>query len=177
MSPGISSSRSSHWPLVAATMLNSASSGKKITSFSLILLKPLFGASWDDVFYCRMPESFWSLLPHEFVPVPSLTRERCRWPSTCVRAERAPGMWPPEHEQMVTAPEQGPGQVLCSWMHSPACCVQSTAGGREDILSHGVSLGFFLPDHLEWFLSSAGDKLILLRLCSEELAILHLKCF
>lgn len=145
MSPWISSSRSSHWPLVAGTRLNSASSGKKLISFSLILLKPLFGASWDEVFYCRTPESFWSLLPHEFFPVPSLTREGCRWPSTCVRAERAPGMWTPEHEQMVTAPEQGPGQVLRSWMRSPTCCIQSTAGRREDFLSYGSVSGFLPP--------------------------------
>lgn len=85
-------------------------------------------------------EPFWSPLSHAFVPVPSLTRERCRWPSICVRAEWAPSMWTPEQGR---APEEGSGQVLCSWMHRSACCIQLTGrqeGGRT--LCHvEVSLG------------------------------------
>lgn len=57
--------------LAAGTGLNSASVGKKITSFSLVPLKIFWGISWDEAFYYRNL----SLFP--FLSPPQMNLSQC----------------------------------------------------------------------------------------------------
>lgn len=68
-------------------------------------------------------------------------------PSICVRVEQAPSLWMSELQGKAQARHSALGSTA-----QPAESNQQQAGGRT-LYPIEVSLGLFLPDHLEWLVS------------------------